>query len=96
MVFFQTKNIPIWVLAMLVYFMDIWSILRPIGSFCAQYIYFVVIWYIFPHFSMLYEEKFRNLAQHPIIQTFKSKLFFLLKATLAGFDFAALNSAVGD
>jgi hypothetical protein len=31
---------------MLVYFMDIWSILRPVGIFCGQLVYFLIIWYI--------------------------------------------------
>jgi hypothetical protein len=33
---------------MLVYFMDIWSILRPFDIFNRHLVYFVAIWYIFP------------------------------------------------
>jgi hypothetical protein len=45
---------------MLVYFMDIWPLLRPIGLFYAHLAYFMVIWYICPHFDMLYQEKSGN------------------------------------
>jgi hypothetical protein len=31
---------------MLVYFVAIWSILRPDGIFCGHLVYFVAIWYI--------------------------------------------------
>jgi hypothetical protein len=34
------------------YFTEIWWILRPIGN--------VVIWYIFPRFGILYQEKAGN------------------------------------
>jgi hypothetical protein len=34
-------------LAMLIYFMDIWSNLRPFDIFYGPLVYFVVIWYIF-------------------------------------------------
>jgi hypothetical protein len=62
MVYFQTKN-PNWgkfwrVLQrmMLVYFVDIWYILRPIGMYCGLSVHFIVIyivyfspfWYIAP------------------------------------------------
>jgi hypothetical protein len=42
---------------MLEYFMGIWATLRPIGIFYAHLIYHMGIWYIFPHFSMWYQEK---------------------------------------
>jgi hypothetical protein len=32
----------------IVYFMAIWSILRPFGIFYGHSVYFMVIWYIFP------------------------------------------------
>jgi hypothetical protein len=32
-----------------VYFIDIWSFLRPFDIFYCHLVYFVVIWYIFPH-----------------------------------------------
>jgi hypothetical protein len=59
MEYFQTKNPNLgkfWRVLqwnMLVYFMDIWSIY-------GQLVYVVVIWYIFPHFGMLYQEKSGN------------------------------------
>jgi hypothetical protein len=56
MVCFQTKNpnfgkfcrVLQW--KILVYFMTIWSILRPFGIFYGHLVYFAVIWYIFPVF----------------------------------------------
>jgi hypothetical protein len=53
MVYFQTKNRNLgkfgrvlkW--KMLVYFMDIGSILRPFDIFYDHLVYFVAIWYIF-------------------------------------------------
>jgi hypothetical protein len=53
---------------MLVYFMDIWSILRPFYIFYAHLIYFmpIVIFYgnlvYFPRFGILYQEKSGNPA----------------------------------
>jgi hypothetical protein len=58
MTYFQTKNTNLgkfWRVlqrAMLVYFITIWSILRPLGIFCGYFVYFVEfgifcgIWYI--------------------------------------------------
>jgi hypothetical protein len=63
MVFFQTRNRnlgKIWMVLqwkLSVYFMDIWSILRPFYIFRGNLVYFVVIWYIFPGFGLLYQEK---------------------------------------
>jgi hypothetical protein len=59
MVCFQTKNpnsgkfwrVLQW--KMLVYFMSIWSILRPLEIFYGPLVYFVVIWYIFPPFYVV-------------------------------------------
>jgi hypothetical protein len=45
---------------MLVHFMTISSILRPFGTFCGRLLHFVVIWYIFPRFGLLYQEKSGN------------------------------------
>jgi hypothetical protein len=45
---------------MLVYFMSIRSILRPLETFCGHLIFFVVIWFIFLCFGMLYQEKSGN------------------------------------
>jgi hypothetical protein len=45
---------------MLVYFMAIWYILRPIGKVDGHLVHIVVIWYIFSHFDMLYQEKSGN------------------------------------
>jgi hypothetical protein len=63
MVCFQTKNPNLgkfcrvlqW--KILVYFMTIWSILRPLEIFYGHLVYFVVIWYIFPRFGILDQEK---------------------------------------
>jgi hypothetical protein len=40
--------------------MTIWSILRPLEIFHVHLVYFVVIWYIFPCFGILYQEKSGN------------------------------------
>jgi hypothetical protein len=54
MVCFQTKNPNLdkfWrvlLRKMLVYFIDIWSILWSFGIFYRHFVYFVVIWYVFP------------------------------------------------
>jgi hypothetical protein len=66
MVCFQTKN-PIlgkfWMvllLKILVYFMTIWSILRPLEIFYGHLAYFGIIWCIFPRIGFLYHEKSGN------------------------------------
>jgi hypothetical protein len=48
---------------MLAYIMDILYSLRPIGIVYAYWVYFKVIWYIFPNFGMLYQEKSGNPAE---------------------------------
>jgi hypothetical protein len=61
-------KIPFWRILqwkMLVYFGDIRSTLRPFNMFYGHMVYFVVIWYIFPCFGMLYQEKSGN----PALQT---------------------------
>jgi hypothetical protein len=70
MVCFKTKN-PHWgklwrVLKwkILVYFMTIWSILRPLEIFYSHLVDFVVIWYIFPRFGILDQEKSCNPGRH--------------------------------
>jgi hypothetical protein len=44
----------------LVIFMTIWPILRPLKIFSGHLIYFVAIWYIFPRFGILDQEKSGN------------------------------------
>jgi hypothetical protein len=44
----------------LVYFLTIWSILRPLQIFYGHMSYFVVIWYVYPRFGILYQEKSGN------------------------------------
>jgi hypothetical protein len=72
MVCFQTKNPNLgkfwrglqW--KILVYFMAIWSILRPFDIFYGHLVHFVVIWYIFARFGLLYQEKSGNPdPEHP-------------------------------
>jgi hypothetical protein len=66
MVCFQTKNpnldkfwrVLLW--KILVYFITIWYILRPLERFYGRLVYFVVIWYIFPRFGILDQEKSGN------------------------------------
>jgi hypothetical protein len=68
MVCFQTKNpnlgkfwrVLLW--KILLYFMTIWPILRPLQIFYGHLIYFVAIWYIFPRFGILDQEKSGNPA----------------------------------
>jgi hypothetical protein len=50
---------------MLVYFMDIWSILQLFGILCRYLVYFVVIWCIFPRLGILYQEKSGNPGSEP-------------------------------
>jgi hypothetical protein len=45
--------------------MTIWSILRPLEIFYGHLVYFVVIWYIFPRFGILDQEKSGNPAAEP-------------------------------
>jgi hypothetical protein len=61
---------------MLVYFMDIWSILRPghLIFFCDHLVYFAVIWYIFP---VLVRCAKKNLATLMRNMHFYSFIYFL-------------------
>jgi hypothetical protein len=64
-------KIPIWE-----YFGGPWSgkgcftailfILRSFCIFCGHTEYFMVIWYIFPRFGMLHQEKSGNPAKHEV------------------------------
>jgi hypothetical protein len=38
------------------------SILRPFDIFYGNFVYFVVVWYIFPRVGKFYQEKSGNLA----------------------------------
>jgi hypothetical protein len=66
MVCFQTKNPNLgkfWRVLLrkiLVYFMTILSILRPLQILYGHLEYFVVIWYIYPRFGILDQEKSGN------------------------------------
>jgi hypothetical protein len=72
MVYFQTKTLNLgkfWRVLqrkLLVYFVAIWSILRPFGIFFCHSVY---LWYIFPRFGMLHQEKSGNPAWHLLIVT---------------------------
>jgi hypothetical protein len=63
----------------LVYFMTIWSILWPLEIFYGHLVYFVVIWYIFPHFVIL---DLLNLATLICVRA-RSNPFQLQTAALA-------------
>jgi hypothetical protein len=57
MAYFQTKNPNLDKFCMewkMVYFMAIWSILRPSGIFCGHLVYFTAIWYILWPFGIVY------------------------------------------
>jgi hypothetical protein len=51
----------------LVYFITIWSILRPLYIFYGHLVYFVVIWHIFHRFGILDQEKSGNPGPHPFL-----------------------------
>jgi hypothetical protein len=66
MVCFQTKNHNLSKLwseldwKMLIYFMAFWNILLRYAKFYGQLLIFVFIWYIFPVFGIVYQEKSGN------------------------------------
>jgi uncharacterized Tic20 family protein len=78
MVYFQTKNpdmgkfYRLWQWKMLVYFIAVWSILRPFGIFCGHLVYFMVSWYDFP--VLVYCTK-KNLAT--LLRTYALKSLIL-------------------
>jgi hypothetical protein len=47
------------------YFKTIWFILRPLKIVYGHLVYLVVIWYIFPRFGILYQEKSGNPDLNP-------------------------------
>jgi hypothetical protein len=63
MAYFQTENpnlgkfLRVLQWMMLVYFVTIWSILKPYGICCGHLVFLVVICYTFSRFGMLYQEK---------------------------------------
>jgi hypothetical protein len=64
---------------MLIYFMALWSILRPFGIFCGHSVYLMVIWYSFSRFVMLYQEKSGNPAAYSVEIAFFPPIFFARK-----------------
>jgi hypothetical protein len=54
---------------MLVYFMDIWPILRPFGMFYGQLLYFVAVWNIFPRFGTFVPKKSGNPGESSIFNS---------------------------
>jgi hypothetical protein len=44
-------------------FSSIWNIFQPFCTFCGHLVYFVVIWYIFPHLGMLNQKESGNSGQ---------------------------------
>jgi hypothetical protein len=48
----------------LIYFMNIWSILRPLEIYSGRLVYFVIICYIFPRFGISNQVKSGNPAAH--------------------------------
>jgi hypothetical protein len=85
MVCFQTKNpnlgkfwrVLLW--KILVYFMTIWSTLRPKEIFYGHFVYFVVIWCIFPRFDILDQKNLATLV-YVIREPFPSPLSFFLSS----------------
>jgi hypothetical protein len=82
MVYFQTKNSDLgkfwrtlqWM--MLVYIMNICSILQPSNIFYGHLVYFLVNWYIFPRVGMLYQEKSGNAG--PFLRIESSQPWYIL------------------
>jgi hypothetical protein len=56
----------------------IWNILRPFGIFYGHW-YLVVIWYIYPHFGMLYQEKSGNPEWDLGRRSLSAQIFFSRK-----------------
>jgi hypothetical protein len=54
----------LWTFGQCMYFTAIWYTLWTFGKFCGHSVYYVVIWYIFPHFVVLYQEKSGNPAMN--------------------------------
>jgi hypothetical protein len=84
MVCFQTKNPNLgkfWRVLqweIFIYFMIIWSILRPLEIFYGHLVYFVVIWYISRRFGILYQEKSGNPASElPFFEVRRKKIIFV-------------------
>jgi hypothetical protein len=48
-------------------FLTVWSIFRPLEKFYGHLVYFVAIWYIFPRFGILDQEKTGNPDIHTYI-----------------------------
>jgi hypothetical protein len=61
---------------MLVFFMAIWSIFSPFDIFYGHLVYLGVIWYIFPRFGMLHQEKSGNpVSVLALLSVFHSVVF---------------------
>jgi hypothetical protein len=80
MVYFQTKKSQFgyildgFVMEDVCVFMDIWSILRLFHTLHVHFVYFVVIWIIFPCVGILFQ---KNLAPIKIlVSNIKSKSIF--------------------
>jgi hypothetical protein len=58
----------------LVSFLVIWSISRSFGTFCGHLVNFIAIWYIFPRFGILYQEKSGNPAENSKKIVFKVRI----------------------
>jgi hypothetical protein len=54
-------------------FINIWSISRPFDICYSYLFYFVVIWYIFPRFGILYQEKSGNLGSDAYLWKMQSR-----------------------
>jgi hypothetical protein len=102
MVYFQTKNpnfgkfLRVWQWKMLLYFMDIWTILQQISMLYGHLVYFMVNWYFCSHFGMQHKEKSGN----PGLLFTASLLFFtrthvtIAKSTMVVKPFIPARSAL--
>jgi hypothetical protein len=47
-------------------FMGIWSILRPFVIFYGHLVFLAAIWFIFPHFGILYQKIWQPCSNEPL------------------------------
>jgi hypothetical protein len=86
MVCFQTKNPNLgkfWRVLkwkILVYFMTVWSILRPLEIFYGHFVYFAVIWSPVARSGNLYQEKSGNTDNDSRRAELTLTIYFTLKS----------------
>jgi hypothetical protein len=71
--------------------MSIWINLRAMGISYGHLVYFEVIWYIFPRFGILYQEKSGNPALGPL-QKNKQTISSVMISVAQGAKYATLSN----